>query len=183
MNFITKFNKDFKQRDVTGAAIAWLTTKRMVLKKDRTYSPPLNQYVSEFQNHVARANIKDPNVLIRYFSAGIPPSLMQQIMSMDTVPTTIQEWYSKAIHFQTQWKRAEEISKRNQRPTQDSYQPFTPTPSRTKDSNTMNVDVVCVGKLTPEERKQCIEKGLCFHCQKAEHLSGECPSFPNKKPG
>ena len=33
-NFITKFNEDFKQRDVTGAAIAWLTTKWMVLKKD-----------------------------------------------------------------------------------------------------------------------------------------------------
>ena len=26
-NFITKFNKDFKQRDVTRTAIAWLTTK------------------------------------------------------------------------------------------------------------------------------------------------------------
>ena len=26
-NFIAKLNKDFKQRDVTGTAIAWLTTK------------------------------------------------------------------------------------------------------------------------------------------------------------
>ena len=75
VNFITKFNEDFKQRDVTGTAIAWLTTKRMILKKDQTYSPPLNQYISEFQNHVTQANIKDPNVLIGYFFAGIPPSL------------------------------------------------------------------------------------------------------------
>ena len=183
VNFIIKFNEDFKQRDVTGAAIAWLTTKRMVLKKDQTYSPSLNQYISEFQNHIARANIKDPNVLIGYFSAGIPPSLMRWIMSMDTIPTTIQEWYSKAIHFQIQWEWAEEISKRNQHPIWHSYQPFTPTPSRTKDPNAIDVDVVCVGKLTPEERKRCIEKGLCFRCQKPEHLSGECPSFPNKKPG
>ena len=183
MNFIAKFNKDFKQRDVTGTAIAWLTTKQMILKKDLTYSPPLNQYVSEFQNHIAQANIKDPNVLIGYFSAGIPPFLMWRIMSMDTVPTTIQKWYSKAIHFQTQWERAEEISKRNQRPTQHSYQSFTPTPSRAKDPNTMNFDVICDGKLTPEERKWCIEKGLCFHCWKAGHLSREYSSFPNKKPG
>ena len=77
MNFITKFNEDFKQRDVTGTVIAWLTTKRMILKKNRNYSPPLNQYVSEFQNHVAWANIKDPNILIGYFSTGIPPSLMR----------------------------------------------------------------------------------------------------------
>ena len=183
-NFIARFNEDFKQRDVTGTTIAWLTTKRMVLKKDQTYSPPLNQYVLEFQNHVAWANIKDPNILIGYFSAGIPPSLMQQIMSMDTMPTTIQEWYSKAIHFQTQWERAEEISTRNQHPIQQSYQPFTSTPpSRAKDPNTMDVDVIHIGKLTPKERKWCIKKGLCFHCRKTGHLSRECPSFPNKKPG
>ena len=181
-DFIAKFNEDFKQRDTTGTAIAWLTTKRMVPKKDRTYSPPLNQYISEFQNHVARANIKDPNVLIGYFSAGIPPTLMRRIMSMDTVPTTIQEWYSKAIHFQMQWEQAEEISKRNQRPVH-SYQPFPSTSTRTKDPNAMDVDVVRVRKLTPEERKRCIKKGLCFRCRKPGHLSGECPSFPNKKPG
>ena len=46
----------------------------------------------------------------------------------------------------------------------------------------MDVNVVQVGKLTPKERKYCIEKGLCFHCQKAGHLSGEYPFFPNKKP-
>ena len=103
-------------------------------------------------------------------------------MSMDNVPTTIQEWYSKAIHFQTQWERAEEISRRNQRPTQHSYQSFTPTSTRTKDPNAMDVDVVWIGKLTPEERKRCIEKGLCFCCRKPGHLSRECPSFPNKKP-
>ena len=182
-NFITKFNEDFKQRDVTRTTITWLTTKRMVLKKDQTYSPPLNQYVSEFQNHVTWANIKDPNILIGYFSTGIPPSLMQQIMSMDTIPTTIQEWYSKAIHFQTQREWAEEILKRNQCPTQHLYQPFTSNSSKTRDSNAMDVDVVHIGKLTLEERKHCIKKGLCFHCWKAGHLSRECPSFPNKKPG
>ena len=47
----------------------------------------------------------------------------------------------------------------------------------------MDVDVVCIGKLTPEERKQCIKKRLCFCCRKPGCLSGECPSFPNKKPG
>ena len=33
-DFILKFNKDFKQWDVTGTTIAWLTTKQMTLKKD-----------------------------------------------------------------------------------------------------------------------------------------------------
>ena len=107
---------------------------------------------------------------------------MQHIMSMDTIPTTIQEWYSKAIHFQTQWEQAKEISRRNQCPTQHLYQPVTPNTLKIRDPNVMDVDVICIGKLTLEEKKCCIEKGLCFHCQKAGHLSGECLSFPNKKP-
>ena len=47
----------------------------------------------------------------------------------------------------------------------------------------MDVDVVKITRLTPEERKRCIEKGLCFRCHKAGHLSGACPTFltPTKK--
>jgi hypothetical protein len=43
----------------------------------------------------------------------------------------------------------------------------------------MDVDAVRVAKLTPDERKRCIEKGLCFRCRKSGHLSNECPHFPS----
>ena len=56
-------------------------------------------------------------------------------------------------------------------------------PSKPKDPNVMDVNIIRVGKLTPEERKCCIKKGLCFRCRKAGHLSRECPSFLNNKPG
>ena len=38
-------------------------------------------------------------------------------------------------------------------------------------------DAVCIRKLTPEEWKICIEKGLCFCCQKAGHNSTNCSTF------
>ena len=100
---------------------------------------------------------------------------------MDTISTTIQEWYSKAIHFQTQWEQAEENSKRNQHPSQHLYQPFTTNILKIKDPNTIDIDIVHIRKLISNERKCCIEKGLCFHCCKAGHLSRECPCFPNMK--
>ena len=109
-NFVLAFKTSFKQRDVTGTAVAWLTTTRMTRKRDGTYFPSLTNYISTFQNNVALATITDHNVLIGYFSAGIPPSLMKRIMSMDTVPSKVEDWYSKAIHFQTQWKQVEEIA-------------------------------------------------------------------------
>ena len=44
----------------------------------------------------------------------------------------------------------------------------------------MVVDTIKVSKLTPEERKHCIEKKLCFCCQKPRHLSTGCTSFAQK---
>ena len=53
-----------------------------------------------------------------------------------------------------------------------------PTPTgKTKDPNTMDVDAIHVRKLTPEEQKICIKKGLCFHCWKAGHNSTSYPIF------
>ena len=135
--------------------------------KNNSYSPSLTEYVSTFKNHVALANISDANVLIVYFSAGIPPPLMCCIMSMDTVPSTINDWYKKAIAFQTQWERADDIARRNLKTSHQIYHSFSNS-SNTKahDPNAMVVDTIRVSKLTPKEHKCCIEKKLCFHCQK-----------------
>ena len=128
-DFVSAFETSFKQRDVTGTAVAWLTTTRMTKKRDGSYSPTLTDYISTFQNNVALATITDHNVLIRYFFTRIPPSLMKRIMSMDTVPAKVEEWYAKAIHFQTQWERAEEIAQCNRQPTKGTYHSFSsPTP-------------------------------------------------------
>ena len=180
-DFVTKFNTTFKHHDVTGNAISWLSTQRMEKsKKNNSYSPSLTEYISTFKNHVALANISDPNVLIGYFSAGIPPPLMRRIMSMDTVPSTIDEWYKKAVAFQTQWERADDISKRNSRSSHQTYHSFSNSATKTHDPDAMVVDTIKVSKLTPEERKRCVEKKLCFRCRKPGHLSTACPTFSKK---
>jgi len=128
------------------------------------------------------SEIDDENILVGYYSAGIPPSLMHHIMFMDTIPSTISNWYKKVIHFQTQWDCADEIARRNIKPSH-SYQTFSPS-SKTRDPNAMDVDAIKISKLTPEEQKRCQEKGLCFRCRKPGHLSNACPAylFEAKKP-
>ena len=181
-DFVSAFETSFKQRDVTGTTVAWLTTTRMTKRRDGTYSLSLTNYISTFHNNVALATITDHNILIGYFSTSIPPFLMKRIMSMDTVPSKVDEWYSKAIHFQTQWERAEEITLRNRQPIKGTYHSFS-SPSKNLDPDAIDVDVVKITRLMPEERKRCIEKGLCFRCHKAGHLSSACPTFstPVKK--
>ena len=44
----------------------------------------------------------------------------------------------------------------------------------------MVVDTIKVSKLTPEERKRCIEKKLCFRCCKPGHLSTACTAFTQR---
>ena len=130
---------------------------------------------------VALANISDPNILIGYFSAGIPPPLMHRIMSMDTVPSTINEWYKKAVAFQTQWERADDIAKRNTKASYQNYHSFSNTPhAKSHDPDAMVVDTIKVSKLTPEECKRCVEKKLCFCCRKPGHLSTACAAFSQK---
>ena len=180
-DFVTKFETAFKHHDTTRTAIVWLSTKRMIKGKNNTYSLTLIEYVSHFKNYSSLTEISDQNVLIRYFSAGIPSPLMRQIMSMDTVPSTIDDWYKKAISFQIQWKCAEEISKRNSKPAHQSYHSFS-TPTKTRDPDAMDVDVIKVGKLTAEERKKCMEKGLCFCCRQAGHMSSKCPKYKDGHP-
>jgi hypothetical protein len=178
-DFLTKFNNAFKHHDTVGFAINWLSTARMN-KPDGSIVIPLEKYIALFKSNIALAGISDPNVLVGYFAAGLHPKLMERMMSMETLPTTINKWYMKATTFQTQWQRAKEIATRNGQPSKQRYHSF--VPKTTPDPNAMVVDVIKVGKLTPEEQKRCMEKGLCFRCRKAGHLSTACPAFPSKKP-
>ena len=150
-DFLKKFQLMFKHQDTAENAISWLSTHCMT-KKNRKYSPSLESYILTFQSNTTRTGITDHNVLISFFTARIPVLLMKQIMSLNTVPDRIDEWYSKATHFQNQWDCTEQIAQRSRRSTQ-TFQSFTLSPPRTtKDPNAMDVDTVKLPKkLTPEE--------------------------------
>ena len=111
-DFVKTFDKSFEHHDTVGNAVAWLSTKRMQSKRDGIFKPSLTTYISEFQNNVALSKITDNNVLIGYFSSGIPTPLMQRIYAMETVPDQIDDWYKHAQKFQTQYERAKEVENR-----------------------------------------------------------------------
>ena len=165
-DFVKEFKTAFEHHDAVGNAISWLAHKRMTSRSNGTFEPPLTMYIAGFQNHVAQSGITDHNVLIGFFSAGIPSGLMKSIYSMETVPTTIDDWYKKALTLQTHYERAREVEQRRRNPA-GTYQPFATTSTTTaRDPNAMEVDAIKVAKLTKEERERCMKEGLCLRCRK-----------------
>lgn len=95
---------------------------------------------------------------------------------MDTVPSTVEKWYTQAMHFKLTWERVESIAKgrgnlflsfQNNKNYQRPIQ-------KPKDPNTMDVDTVQIGRLSPKERKRCMDNNLCFRCRKPGHFTNKC---------
>ena len=156
-DFVLKFETSFKHYNTTGNAVAWLSIKRMTKLKGRDgayrYESSLTHYTSDFWNYIAQAQVTDNNVIIDYYSTGIPPKLMHCIMSMDIISSTINEWYKKAAHFQTQKDCANEIAKQNSK-SSHTYTSFSQSSTtKTQDPDVMDIDIIKVAKLTPDKQK------------------------------
>lgn len=104
-DFFDKFKVSFIQENAKDQAIAWLSTTKT------SNSLNLLEYISQFKNNVALSGIKNEDALINFFSRGIPTQIMRRIYSMDTVPDTIEKWYTQALHFKLVWEKANSITK------------------------------------------------------------------------
>ena len=137
-DFLKRFNDSFILENTREQAIAWLTTTKVNDKID------ILDYISKFKNNAALSGITDQNVLINFFSRGIPTQLMRRIYSMDTVPTTMEKWYQQTLHFKQVWERTNKITKGRNNP----FIPFQDNRNnnnhaqRKKDPNAMDVDAI-----------------------------------------
>lgn len=104
-DFLARFNTSFILENTKDQAIAWLSTAKVNDKLD------LLEYISKFKNNAALSGIKNGDALINFFSRGILTQIMKRIYSMDTVPTTVDKWYTQALHFKHIWEKTNEIAK------------------------------------------------------------------------
>ena len=90
-SFLDKFSASFILENTKDQAIAWMTTTKVDKKT------PLMDYISQFKNNAALSEISNQDVLINFYSRGIPSFLMKKIYGMDTVPNTIDKWYQATL--------------------------------------------------------------------------------------
>ena len=139
--------------------------KQFATRKDDGFQT----YLSKFQYLVAQSQAGDTPEVRRLFAEGLDIQIATMIYSMEKVPTTLKAWMDKAIDFHKQKARIIALKKGQGLPL-SSFSNSHPT----KDPDAMDVDTICLKKLSPADRAHCMREGLCFRYRKKGHSTNKC---------
>ena len=129
-------------------------------------------YLSKFQNLVAQSQAGDTPEVQSLFAEGLDIQITTMIYSMEKVPDTLKAWMNKAIDFHKQKACIMALKKGHSLPLSS----FFFDSHSTRDPNAMDVDTICLRKLSPADCACCMREGLCFKCRKKGHSTNECQS-------
>jgi Zinc knuckle len=165
----------FSMFDTVGDALDELRS----LKKKKTES--IDEHIAKFKMLVAESKIDTMNPLsIELFKKTLPWALMLELMKLETLLKTINNWYEWVATLDHRFhkvNRAIERTRRNsgkERIPQQKYY----FPQKERDPNVMDVD-----RLTVKERNKLMKEGRCFKCRNTGHWANECPEDDDKKKG
>ena len=120
--------------------------------------------------------------LIKMFMTCLNPQLKKKIIFRDIVPKTIEDWYVKAIQYDSNyWFTQALMALDNQTSKKNTGKSWFNQNQNQKDPNTMDIGATTttgtafIGALTEEMRTVLMKIGACFWCRKTGHLSCNCP--------
>jgi hypothetical protein len=101
---VTNFKSTFYPFDTKATTHHELTRliQKSVRNPDETTDDGFQKYITNFQNLSSKAGITDQTTLINQFSLGLDQKLATMILSMSSLPTTIEKWIKHAKMFHTQ---------------------------------------------------------------------------------
>ena len=135
---------------------------------------PVEELITDFRLLVGDARLStdsdsDQIHLIKMFMICLNPQLKKKIIFGEKIPKTIEEWYNKAIQFDSNYRLAQALqSLDNSTPKKKNW--F--NQNQNKDPNAMDTSI---GALTEEMKTALMKIGACFRCRKTGHLSRDCP--------
>ena len=135
---------------------------------------PVEELITDFRLLVGDARLSTNSAsyqihLIKMFMICLNPQLKKKIIFGKMIPKTIEEWYTKAIQYDSNYRMAQVLQALDN-PTPKKKAWF--NQNQTKDPNAMDTTI---GALTEEMKAALMKIGTCFRCRKMGHLSQDCP--------
>jgi Domain of unknown function (DUF4939) len=173
----TQFGKNlieaFSMFDSVGNALDELRS----LRKKKTEL--INEHIAKFKMLAAESKIDTTNPLsIELFKKTLPWALMLQLMRLETLLNTIDNWCKWAASLNHQFhklNRAIERTRGNSRKEKTPQQKYY-FPRKERDPNAMDVN-----RLTVDECNKLIKEGGCFECRNLGHQANKCPEDNDNK--
>lgn len=164
--FLEAFAEAFGEHDKA----RWATTK---IRSLRQGTRSASVYASDFRQLACDINW-DEEALMSQFYWGLKDDVKDLLLSLPD-PRTLNEAISQAVKCDNRlFQRRQDQSSRQH--TTRHISSMTPSNLTShSEAQNMQIDVVHVKSLTPEEKKRRIEEGLCLYCGGEGHRAGSCP--------
>ena len=140
--------------------------------EDGTPNDGFQEYINKFENLATKARLEDKLTAVTQFSVGLDRQISTMILSMASPPNDLPGWIENAQLFHGQKLRINELRRSTHHPGFGFQN--APTPRTPRDPNAMDVDMVRLKKLTPQERAKCMKEERCFKCRKVGHNAKNC---------
>ena len=160
-DFIKEFNKSFEPLNPVDNAI----TKMKALKLTGT----ADNYVAEFLLLAVRSGIQTIAVLSDYFLTRLKKGLVNNIVTVEKLPTTMDSYYTLAFRLDLQWRKGQELTKGSSEKKSSDSKSST-TSSQGKSSN-----VIRLRKLTTKNGHGTRRKGNASDAANSDMANGTAP--------
>lgn len=170
-DFVEKLQEAFKEEESVHTALWELNNLKQGGKS-------IEEHNIAFRLLCGKAGIAttpESPLLIEIYRQSLNPGVLSKIFSLESVPTTIETWMSKAATIDNHWRQKQRIlgkvlpkKTQTQGGRRFNFGQYASQNSR-RDPNAMDIDAVNTSR-TPDWHKTA----KCYNCQRTGHIAKNC---------